>query len=71
MKINGEEVGGEKSHSFNKWDKPNKNVSLLSGNDIRQADVASYIPDIKIKNLEYKNLFNEPEYDDVWKEKKM
>lgn len=72
LKINGTEVAGQKTHSYAQWDKGYKNVSLLSGNDIQQQRVATYIPDIKIKNLEYKNLFNEPEYvNGVWKEKKM
>ena len=52
-----------KTHSFQKWDESYKNVSLLSGNDVLpESGVATFIPDIKIKNLEYKNLLKEPEY---------
>ena len=61
-----------KSHSDGQWDKSFKNVSLTSGTDAGRARTVSYTPDIKIKNLEYKNLLNVPEYvDGVWKEKSL
>ena len=71
LKINGKEVTGKKTHSAGQWEKIYKNVSVLSGNDIQEVKVASFIPDIKIKNLEYKNLLNKPEYvNGVWRESK-